>query len=101
MLNMGPGRVLGGYPVLPLPDPPIPHHPGYTSPYPGYTSRYCPAPSSAVPGSSRQSNSAVGLRSVDQLSLGPRFSGSQGITEVYNLANAGNPNDHLYIPGND
>ena len=41
----------------------------------------------------------VGLKSVDQLPLYLYFSGFQGITEVYNLALAGNPNDHNLIPG--
>ena len=41
---------------------------------------------------------AVGLKSVDQLSLGARFSGLRGITEVYNVIKAGNPNDQKYIP---
>ena len=46
-------------------------------------------------------NMVVGLISVMQLSLSVEFSGFQGITEVYNLANAGNPDDHKYIPGNE
>ena len=46
-------------------------------------------------------NSAVGLKSVAQLSLCGHFSGFQGITEGYNLATAGNPNDHKYISGTD
>ena len=37
---------------------------------------------------------AVGLRSVDQLSLYVHFSEIQGITEGYNLEIAGNPNNH-------
>ena len=40
----------------------------------------------------------VGLRSVDQLTLRARFSDILGITEGYNLAIAGNPNDHFLIP---
>ena len=47
------------------------------------------------------SNMAVGLISVDQLSLDARFSDIRGITEVYNLLILGNPNDHLFIVGND
>ena len=44
---------------------------------------------------------AVGLKSVAQLSLSAQFSDIRGITEVYNLANAGDPNDHKAIPGNE
>ena len=40
----------------------------------------------------------VGLRSVDQLCLYAQISGFQGITEVYNLGYAGNPDDHKCIP---
>ena len=43
----------------------------------------------------------MGLKSVDQLSLGAHFSGLRGITEVYNLLIAGIINNHLHIPGND
>ena len=43
----------------------------------------------------------VGLISVGQLSLSVHFSGFQGITELYNLAVAGNPDDHKSIPGNE
>ena len=39
-------------------------------------------------------NIVVGLKSVAQLTLGVHFSGFQGMTEVYNLYIAGNPNDH-------
>ena len=46
-------------------------------------------------------NIAVGLKSVDQLTLDVHFSGFLGMTEVYNLRNAGDPNDHKYIPGTD
>ena len=46
-----------------------------------------------------QSNMVVGLRSVDQLSLDTHFSDIEGITEVYNLTNVGNPNDHNVISG--
>ena len=44
-------------------------------------------------------NKAVGLKSVAQLSLCVLFSGSRGITEVYNVLRAGNANDHKFIPG--
>ena len=46
-------------------------------------------------------NSAVGLKSVEQLTLSAEISGFQGLTEVYNLSVAGNPDDHFFIPGND
>ena len=49
---------------------------------------------------SARSEVAVGLRSVDQLTLGPLFSGLQGITEGYNLVNIGRINNHSAIPGN-
>ena len=52
-------------------------------------------------GPTRGVNMVVGLKSVQQLSLGARFSGFQGMTEVYNLAVAGIPNDHNTIPGFD
>ena len=44
---------------------------------------------------------AVGLKSVDQLSLDELFSGFQGMTEVYNLSEIGRINNHYYIPGFD
>ena len=47
------------------------------------------------------SNMAVGLKSVEQLTLGAGFSGFPGITEVYNLLVAGIPNDHKCIPSID
>ena len=43
----------------------------------------------------------VGLRMVDQLTLSAHFSDFEGITEVYNLATAENPNDHKLIAGNE
>ena len=46
-------------------------------------------------------NMAVGLKSVRQLTLSVQISGIQGITEIYNLATARNPNDHKLIPGFD
>ena len=46
-------------------------------------------------------NKAVGLKSVDQLTLSTEISGFRGITEVYNLSVAGNPNDHFLIPGKE
>ena len=44
---------------------------------------------------------AVGLRSVDQLSLVGHISGSQGMTEVYNVRNIGRINNHSFIPQNE
>ena len=46
-------------------------------------------------------NMVVGLISVAQLSLSAQISGFEGMTEVYNLANVGNPNDHKLIPGKE
>ena len=40
------------------------------------------------------SNMAVGLKSVGQLSLDARFSGFQGMTEVYNLSKIDRINNH-------
>ena len=42
---------------------------------------------------------AVGLKSVDQLTLYASISDIRGITEGYNLRIAGNPNDQFFIPG--
>ena len=49
----------------------------------------------------RGTKEAVGLRSVGQLSLSARFSGLLSMTEVYNLADIGRINNHLYIPGKE
>ena len=77
-------------------------HPGtHPVPHPGYTSDSTARPAGPVPVVSGRSNYAVGLKSVAQLSLSTRFSGFQGITEVYNLVTAGNPDDHSFIPGNE
>ena len=73
-------------------------------PYPGYTlpTEHAAVLMAAVPHCpSPVLNSVVGLRSVDQLTLSPEISGFEGITEVYNLLYAGNPNDHFSIPGID
>ena len=70
--------------------------PGTTRPAPPRV-HLLPPPSSVLPchrGQSPGVNMVVGLKSVDQLSLGAHFSGSRTITEVYNLATAGIPNDH-------
>ena len=42
---------------------------------------------------------AVGLKSVEQLTLGLYFSGFLGMTEVYNLSEIGRINNHFLIPG--
>ena len=52
-------------------------------------------------GHARGVNMAVGLKSVRQLSLCVHFSGFSGMTEVYNLSDIDNPNDHKYIPGKE
>ena len=46
-----------------------------------------------------ETEQAVGLISVGQLSLSTQISGFLGFTEVYNLLRIDNPNDHLVIPG--
>ena len=46
-------------------------------------------------------NSAVGLKSVRQLTLGAHISDITGMTEVYNLVETGRINNHCYIPGNE
>ena len=46
-------------------------------------------------------NMVVGLISVDQLTLDDQISGSEGITEGYNLVRIGKINNHLSIPGTD
>ena len=88
------GWVLAGYRYSP-PDPPtgIPT-PGTPPPTPA-----CPVP--VLSAHRGQLQCAVGLRSVDQLSLCAEISGFRGITEVYNLRIAGIINNHLHIPGNE
>ena len=92
---------LGGYLVvhgIALPGThPGPPHPGYTPPLPP-PSLHLPA-TPAVRTDAKQQ--AVGLRSVAQLTLSASFSGFLGITEVYNLADVGNPDDHNVILGTD
>ena len=84
--RVGTGIAPPSHPLVPIPRV----HP---SPYPAVQCR--------EHGAVQRLNSAVGLKSVAQLSLYSRFSGFLGITEVYNLAYAGNPNDHFFISGND
>ena len=71
-----------------------------TIPYPGYTSLPPRVYSAGACGYVSQRNMVVGLKSVDQVSLCTRFSGFRGMTEGYNVATAGNPNNHYLIPGN-
>ena len=80
-----------GYPGSTPPGPPwSSHHPGYTSPLPHAASAlYC-----CRTGMSGRVNMAVGLKSVDRLSLDVHISGSRGITEGYNLENIGRINNH-------
>ena len=68
--------------IAPLQPPQSSHTPGTPPPH--------PMSAAAMPdGGAREPNSAVGLKSVRQLSLDGHFSGFQTITEVYNLAVAG------------
>ena len=43
---------------------------------------------------------AVGLKSVEQLSLSAHISETKGMTEVYNLVRIGKSGNHSFIPGN-
>ena len=79
--------------IAPLRTHPAPTHPG-TPPLP------LPAATVAYSVYSGQ-ECGVGLKSVAQLTLDTQISDIRTITEVYNLANAGIPNDHLFIAGND
>ena len=83
-----------GYRYSPSRPPTGPHTPGTPSQHP-------PARCHCRTGMSQEPNSAVGLYSVDQLSLYAHFSGFWGMTEAYNLAIAGNPNDHNLITGTE
>ena len=74
---MGPGMVDLGTGIVPLPAHPS-SHPGYTPSLPGYTAVMHEAGISGL-------NSAVGLKSVEQLTLDGHFSDIRTITEVYNL----------------
>ena len=98
---MGPWDGPGWVPVLALPGthPAThrPHYPGYTPPLP----RRVPRVRCTWDCSARGLNSAVGLKSVAQLTLSVLFSGFRGMTEVYNLVTVDNPNDHFVIPGNE
>ena len=77
--------VRGGAWVVPGIAPPgttRPHHPGYTPPHPDSQYRYR---RHRRTGQYRGVNMAVGLRSVDQLTLRREISDIRGMTEVYNL----------------
>ena len=82
--------------IAPLQAHPVPTYPGYTPP-PTTAADVIHAPTAVLYGGV---NSAVGLRSVGQLSLSARFSGSKGMTEVYNLVEIDRITNHLGIPGN-
>ena len=80
----------GGVPgialLVPTQLPTVPHHPGYTPalhPGHGSTGVRCTV-------HVRGLNMAVGLRSVDQLTLRSHFSRLRGMTEVYNLVRIDN-----------
>ena len=94
---MGLGLVWLGTRYSPSQPPPYPHTPGTPLPYPHppWTGVHHAA------GTYGGANSAVGLRSVDRLSLSDHFSGFEGMTEGYNLALVGRINNHLAIAGND
>ena len=92
MVNMGPWDGTVWVPGIALPAHPHP-------PTPGTPSRYCHDAHASWDGGARGLNVVVGLRSVDQLTLSMHFSGFRGITEVYNLCIARNPDDHKHIPG--
>ena len=93
--------VLGGYlgstRYSTLPDPPSCTTPG--TPLPDPHAEHEDWDGSAR-GAARR-NSAVGLISVDQLSLSAHFSDIRELTEVYNLSEIGRINNHSFIPGNN
>ena len=73
-------------------------HPARTLiPHPGYTPPATPVPAAPADVHVPDLNTAVGLISVDQLSLSGRISGFQGMTEVYNLSDIGRINNHSLI----
>ena len=93
---MGPGMVLDGYRYSPS-QYTLPVPPGY--PTPGTP----PLPSSVPPchrGHVPAVNSAVGLKSVAQLTLSAEISDISLITEVYNLVEINRNSNHFHIPGN-
>ena len=81
---------------------PLQAHPAPTTPgTPPPTRRHPVLTRAVTAGPYPRPNSAVGLKSVQQLTLGAQISRFRGITELYNLVKAGNPNDHFSIPGTD
>ena len=87
MLNMGSWEGIWWVPGIAL-QPPTRYTPPRVHHLPTARSR------AGRTGGAAQQKEVVGLISVDQLSLCLQISGFQGITEGYNLAIAGNPNDH-------
>ena len=85
MAWLGTGIAPPRYPPGPTP-PRV--HPSGTGCTPGPTSVLYP-----------EYEGAVGLISVDQLTLSLGFSGFQGMTEVYNLFKIGRINNHYDIRG--
>ena len=83
VLRVGTGIALPGTHPLPTPGTPPLHHGPVLHP----PSVQC-----------RGLNIAVGLISVEQLSLDTHFSDIQGMTEVYNLLRIGRINNHYVIP---
>ena len=90
---MGTGIALPGT----HPASPSPTTPGTPSPYrtPEHQVRYGGAVTYGGV------NSAVGLKSVGQLSLSVQISGFHKMTEVYNLVEIRRINNHFHIPGNE
>ena len=91
---MGPWDGWVGYRYSTPPTHPVLHHPGYTPP----PTIWLLVPYPLLP---HRCNMAVGLISVAQLSLDRRFSGFQGMTEVYNLMDIGRINNHYVICQNE
>ena len=94
---MGPGSGPGGYRYSPPrypPQSPPSHTPGTPPLAPGMAARWLRELLTAK-------YMAVGLISVEQLTLRPEISGSGGMTEVYNLVGIGRIINHLLIPGTE
>ena len=89
---MGTGGSLGSTRYSTPPDPPSYRTPGTPTSAWGLAA-------TLLHGHVPDLNMAVGLISVQQLTLSAHFSENRTITEVYNLAVAGNPDDHNHIPG--
>ena len=87
----------GGVPgIAPSRYPPGTHPattPGTPTTVPGMATGACS-------GSAARRNSVVGLISVAQLTLSHEISGSQGMTEVYNLLRIDRIINHSFIVGN-